>query len=733
MTPIINEIKNAFTKDNLKYDLPAGLVVFLVALPLCLGISMASGVPLFSGLITGIIGGMIVSMLSGSALSVSGPAAGLTIIVLNALHTLGSYKAFLLAVLIAGILQVVLGYLKAGNIGKFFPASVIKGMLAAIGIILILKQIPHALGYDKDYEGDFAFFQTDKENTLTEILAAMNKFNPGAILIGLISVAILVLWDRPFFKKFRIVPGPLIVVLISVLINKTYMILDSPLLIEEEHLVNIPLTGSIGEFFSHFTLPDFAQLKNKDVYLTAITLTLVASIETLLSVEAIDKLDPEKRTTPNNRELKAQGIGNIISGLIGGLPMTAVIVRGSANIDSGAKSKASSFFHGCFLLLSVIFIPSLINMIPLSALAAILLMTGYKLTKVSLFKEIYQQGSQHFIPFLVTIIAILFTDLLIGISIGMVVGALFILKRSAGNSFFLHKKEFAKGNSYSLILSEEVTFLNKAAIAEVLESFTPHSNVVIDGAKSKFIDDDVLEIINDYKTKALKKNIKVEVLGMSVGLKNLKKNTISSPEYHYQELFTNNRKWVESKLELDPDYFIKLNEGQEPFYLLIGCSDSRVHPNEITGTEPGEMFTHRNIANLVLDSDENLLSVIQYSIEVLKIKHIIVCGHYGCGGIKGAIDGGLSGPIDHWLQNVRDTIDIYKLQLESIEDPLERNDKLVEFNVAEQVNNLYNNAIIRKSLAQGSNLKIHGWVYDMRRGVIKELELDANKILLKEV
>ena len=515
-------------------------------------------------------------------------------------------------------------------------------------------------------------------------------------------------------------------------LNKLYSSFGSSLEIQNEHLVNIPMTANIMEFFSHFTMPDFNQLTNVKIYTTAITLTLVASIETLLSVEAIDKLDPEKRTTPSNRELKAQGIGNIISGLIGGLPMTAVIVRGSANIDSGAKSKASSFFHGCFILLSVIFISRLINLIPLSALAAILLMTGYKLTKVKLFYTIYQQGKEHFIPFVITILAILFTDLLKGIGVGMVVGALFILKRSAGNSFYLHTKKFLKGNSYSLLLSEEVTFLNKAAIAEILESFPANSNVVIDGAKSKFIDDDVMEIIRDYKLKAEKKNIKVAIIGMNVGVKNVKLSTVSAHEYNYQELFTKNRKWVESKLEQDSDYFLKLNEGQEPSYLLIGCSDSRVHPNEITGTGPGEMFTHRNIANLVLQSDENLLSVIQYSVEVLKIKHIIVCGHYGCGGIKVALDGGLTGPINHWLQNVRETIAIYKDELNSIEDPVEKNDKLVEFNVAEQVNNLYNNSIIRRALAMGNEIKIHGWVYDIRHGIIKELELDSNKILMKQ-
>ncbi len=503
---------NSYIK-SFKYDLPAGLVVFLVALPLCLGIALASGAPLFSGLITGIIGGVVVGFLSGSQLSVSGPAAGLTVIVLTAINNLGSYEAFLLAVVFAGILQIVFGLIKAGTLANFFPSSVIKGMLAAIGIILILKQIPHAFGYDEDYVGDFAFEQGDKENTFTEILNLLYKSHPGAIVISLISLAILILWERPFLRKLKVIPGPLVVVFAGIILNTFIFGSHDVYGLAGNHLVNIPIVNNAQEFLNLFILPDFSQIMNKNVYFTGATIAIIASIETLLSTEAVDKLDPKKRQTPPNRELMAQGTGNIISGLLGGIPMTAVIVRGSANVNSGAKTKMSAIFHGLLLLFSFLLIPVTINQIPLAALAAILLMTGYKLNKVSLYQEMYRAGYDRLIPFIITIIAIVLTNLLVGIGIGVAVSVFILLMRNMKNTSSFNK-EIDEKNTIQIVLSEEMSFLNKGSIQKTLMELPENSSIIIDGSKSKYIDYDVLEVIYDFCENARYKKINVELINI---------------------------------------------------------------------------------------------------------------------------------------------------------------------------------------------------------------------------
>lgn len=496
---------------TVKSDLPSGLVVFLVALPLCLGIALASGAPLFSGLITGIVGGVVVALVSGSQLAVSGPAAGLTVIVLQAITDIGSYPGFLVAVVLAGVLQLVLGFVKAGTIGNYFPSSVIKGMLAAIGVILIMKQIPHAIGYDADYEGDFQFDQPDHENSFSALISALEKMSGGAAIISVLSMAVLILWNRIRIKQISMIPAPLVVVIIGIGLNVLFMNYIPQLALNENHLVTVPVAKSATEFISFFTLPDFSFLTNATVYRAAVTLAIVASIETLLSVEAVDKLDPHRRNTPTNRELKAQGVGNIISGFIGGLPMTAVIVRGSANINAGAESKMSSFFHGLFLLLSAIFIPTVINLIPFASLAAILLVTGYKLTRVSLYRDMYKTGFDQFLPFIITVIAIVFTDLLIGIGIGLAFGVFFILKRNMQNTYSYNKNTHNPNEPVVLVLSEEVSFLNKASILETLDNLPRNAQVVIDGSRSSYIDYDVLEVIDDFKKNAHYKNIRVEL------------------------------------------------------------------------------------------------------------------------------------------------------------------------------------------------------------------------------
>lgn len=493
-------------------DAPAGIVVFLVALPLCLGIALASGAPLFSGVIAGIVGGLVVGSLSGSHLSVSGPAAGLTVIVLNAITDLGTFETFLLAVFLAGVIQVILGIIKAGIIGHFFPSSVIKGMLSAIGLILILKQIPHALGDDQNYEGDEAFLQFDGENTFTEIALAIQNIELGAFIICAISIAILILWETRIFKNFnwtRVVPGPLVAVVFGIFANSILYAKAIPsLFLTGKHLVSLPKIESATDFFNELTLPDFSQITNPDVLIVALTIAIIASLETLLSLDAVDKLDPYRRIAPASRELWAQGAGNMISGLIGGLPVTAVIVRSTANISSGAKTKVSAVFHGFLLLSSVTLFPRVLNLIPLSALAAVLLMVGYKLAKPSLFKSVYKQGMDQFLPFVITILAILFTDLLVGITIGICVGLFFVIKANLHQAITVKKID---DKSSIITLEKDVSFLNKAFLRLTLKKIPANSTLIVDETESIFIDHDIAETIDDFLLTAENKNITVEI------------------------------------------------------------------------------------------------------------------------------------------------------------------------------------------------------------------------------
>lgn len=512
-------MKSSSMLKEVKNDLPASIVVFFVALPLCLGIALASGAPLFSGIISGIIGGIVVGAASGSRLGVSGPAAGLAVIVLSAISVTfnGSYETFLLAVVLAGVIQVILGFLRAGFIGYFFPSSVIKGMLTGIGLLIILKQIPHALGWDKDVEGDDAFLQADGGNTLGSIGKAFEYVTPGAVLIAVVSVAILILWDKVLSKKhkiFQLLQGPIVVVIFGIIANYCFQqgILNFSL--KDDQVVRLPVPDSIGGFFNQFTFPKLSAFANPDVYKIAFIIAIVGSLETLLSVEATDKLDPMKGITPTNRELKAQGLGNIISGLIGGLPITQVIVRSSANITFGAKTKMSAILHGFLLLISAISIASLLNMIPLASLAAILLMVGYKLAKPSLFIQMYKLGWEQFIPFTMTVVAILATDLLKGITVGILFGIFYTLRHSYRNSH--HMKNVVTTQEgrkvHHLVLAEEVSFFNKASVIKALDAIPSGSKVIIDCTNSKSIAYDVVELIQEFKTNARSKKIAVETV-----------------------------------------------------------------------------------------------------------------------------------------------------------------------------------------------------------------------------
>ncbi len=498
--------------SNIKGDLSAGLVVFLIAVPLCLGIALASGAPLFSGMIAGIVGGIVIGFFSGSHLSVSGPAAGLTAIVLAAVTKLGAFDAFLLAVVLAGAMQLILGYLRAGVVANYFPSNVITGMLTAIGVIIILKQIPHAFGYDADSEGDFAFIQTDGENTFSALLGTLNHIHPGAIIITIVSVLILLFWSK--IPKLKVLPAPLVAVLAGVGLNQLFIAAGSKLGLAQSHLVNLPVAGSFSEFAGQFTLPNFSQLANPDVWVIAVTIAIVATVETLLNLEATDKLDPLKRYSSPNRELKAQGIGNMVSGLIGGIPITSVIVRSSANINAGGRTRLAAIVHGALLLICAALIPVALNKIPLATLAAVLLVTGFKLCKPAIFKQMFSKGKYQWIPFVVTVAVIVFTDLLVGVGVGLAVSILFIMWGNMKSPYFFHKEKYRTGDLFRLELSQEVSFLNKANILLTLDSLPENSTVVIDAGKTLYIDQDVLDIIREFaQIKAPQNKIKVVLKG----------------------------------------------------------------------------------------------------------------------------------------------------------------------------------------------------------------------------
>lgn len=500
---------------NLKSDFASGLVVFLVALPLCLGIALASGAPPLSGIIAGIVGGIVVGLFSNSHLSVSGPAAGLTAIVLTAISDLGAFNIFLTAVFVAGILQVILGFLRAGTISNYIPNNVIEGMLAGIGVIIILKQIPHAVGFDRDYVGDEAFVQADGQNSITELFTLFDYIQPGAVIIALISLAILISWEKvAFLKKLKVIPAALVAVVVSILLNNFFISTGSSLAISQSHLVSLPIPESLSDFSSMFVLPDFGALANQQVWVIGATIAVVASIETLLCIEAADRMDVQKRYTNTNRELKAQGIGNLISALLGGLPMTSVVVRTSANSAAGAKSKMSTIIHGFLLMVSVVSIPFVLNMIPLATLAAVLLMVGYKLAKPAVFVHFFKRGKYQFAPFLATFLAVVFTDLLKGVLLGIAISIIFVLRGNLKRAYNFKEEKIDDGDVIHIELAQEVSFLNKAAIKATLGKIPENARVIINAADTVYISHDVLDLIREFtEINAVEDNIQVTLVG----------------------------------------------------------------------------------------------------------------------------------------------------------------------------------------------------------------------------
>ncbi|EDL60197.1 bifunctional SulP family inorganic anion transporter/carbonic anhydrase [Gimesia maris] len=631
-------------------DLTAGLVVFLVALPLCLGIALASGAPLFSGLVSGIIGGIVVGSISGSSTSVSGPAAGLTAIVIAQIAALGSFEAFLLAVMLGGVIQIVLGIVKAGSLSAFFPSSVIKGLLAAIGVILILKQIPHVVGHDSDPEGEMSFTQPDKQNTFSEILTVFEgDIHYGAAVVGLSSIALLVLWGRIKMLKNSVIPGPLMVVLLGVSLHILFQRTGGPWAIEASHLVQIPVAETAGDLLTFLKFPDFTQWANPAIYVAAATIAIVASLETLLNLEAVDKLDPENRNSPSSRELIAQGVGNVTAGMIGGLPVTSVIVRGSVNVNAGAKTKVSCIFHGVLLLISVALIPVYMNMIPLAALAAILLVTGFKLASPALFRQMWSEGRYQFLPFMITLLSIVFTDLLIGILIGLGVSLLFILNSSLRQPIRRIVETHAGGDVLHVELANQVSFLNRAALDTVFNDAPPGTNMLIDASGTDYIDPDILSLIQEFKDKI------GPARGMKVSLRGFRKKYQLNDEIQFADYSTrelkdritpdqvlqilregNERFYTGNRLSRDLGHQVNATAGeQNPLAVVLSCIDSRVPAELVLDLGIGDIFSVRVAGNVIGNKS---LGSIEYGVAVVGVKLVLVLGHTRCGAVTSTVE-----------------------------------------------------------------------------------------------
>lgn len=728
---------NSISLSNLRYDLPAGLVVFLVALPLCLGIALASGAPLFSGIIAGMVGGVVVGALSGSHTSVSGPAAGLSAIVLSAIVSLNNFEVFLLAVVIAGLLQVGLGLFKAGAIADFMPSNVIKGLLAAIGIILILKQIPHLFGYDADAIGDFSFYQLNNENTFSAILSAFSSIQIGATIIGLVSIALMLVWDKTPLKKINLLPAPLIVVALGVILNQLFVASYPEIAIQQEHLVTLPIVSGDGSILDLFTTPDFSAITNISMWKVALTLALVASLETLLTLEATDKLDPLKRQSPPNRELFAQGVGNTFAGLIGGIPITSVIVRSSANINAGSVSKVSAIFHGILLLICAFAVPNLINLIPLSSLAAILILTGYKLAKISIFKDMFARGWNQFLPFIITVLAIVFTDLLIGIGIGLVFSLFYILMSNFRNPFDFVKNDYHTGEIIRLELSPQVSFFNKPSIQNTFDQIPNDSEMVIDATYSDFIDYDVMEAIEEFRDIAPTRNINLSLIGfkdeykmadhikyVQVLTEEMQQN-LTPPEV-LEILRKGNERFQKGNISVkDLNHQVKLTANhQYPMAAILGCIDSRVSNELIFDLGLGDLFSVRVAGNVVND---DVLGSLEYACKHAGAKLILVLGHTGCGAVKAACDYVESGHITQLLHKIQTAVESEQT---ITENRTSKNyafvRKVTDTNVAFSVEQILQRSEILSEMWRNEEIEIVGATYDVKTGAVDFV--DSGKI-----
>jgi carbonic anhydrase/SulP family sulfate permease len=735
-----------FKPSNLAKDIPAGLVVFLVALPLCLGISLASNAPLAAGIIAGIVGGLVVGVLSGSSTSVTGPAAGLTAVVASQIAELGSFQAFLVAVIVAGALQIVFGILKGGFLASFFPSSVVKGLLAAIGIIIILKQLPHLVGYDANPVGDTDFCQADDKNTFTELPAALQMFLPGAATIGLLSLGLLVVWGKVSWLQKSPIPGPLVAVLFGTAVNLVLIQMGHPWAIAPTHLVQVPVAEGASGFLQLFSFPDFSALAKPALYGAAVTLAVIASLETLLTIEAVDKIDPQQRKSPANRELLAQGAGNMVSGFLGGLPMTSVIVRSGANLNAGAQTKISAIFHGVLLLGCVALLPRWLNQIPLCVLAAVLIVTGYKLASPKVIGQMWSAGKYQFLPFAVTVVAIVLTNLLTGILIGLGISLLFILRSNFRRSIHQVMEKHIHGDILRVELAPQVSFFNRAALQKILMEAPRGAKVQIDARNCDFIDPDILDLLTDFKEVTSKAHgVEVSLVGFKKKYEKLQED-LTFVDYSSREvqqslkpaevlqiLKDGHERFLAGK-PLVRDLRRQAGataKGQFPIAAVLGCIDSRSPVEHIFDLGVGDAFVARVAGNVAKDK---MIGSMEFACGVAGAKLLLVLGHTSCGAVKAAVELKVAGKsaaeatgcdhLDTLVDIIQRSIDPSQLKdFSNLADDKKKAfvDEVARKNVLNNMTYLRQNSGMLDRLSRENKIMIVGAVYDVNTGKVNFL------------
>ena len=735
-----------FKPSNLAKDIPAGLVVFLVALPLCLGISLASNAPLAAGIIAGIVGGLVVGVLSGSSTSVTGPAAGLTAVVASQIAELGSFQAFLVALIVAGALQIVFGLLKGGFLASFFPSSVVKGLLAAIGIIIILKQLPHLVGYDANPVGDTDFCQADQKNTFTELPAALQMFLPGAAMIGLLSLGLLVVWGKVSWLQKSPVPGPLVAVLFGTAANLLLMQMGHPWAIAPTHLVQVPVAEGASGFLQLFSFPDFSALAKPAVYGAAVTLAVIASLETLLTIEAVDKIDPQQRKSPANRELLAQGAGNMVSGFLGGLPMTSVIVRSGANLNAGAQTKISAIFHGVLLLGCVALLPRWLNQIPLCVLAAVLIVTGYKLASPKVIGQMWSAGKYQFLPFAVTVVAIVLTNLLTGILIGLGISLLFILRSNYRRSIHQVMEKHVHGDVLRVELAPQVSFFNRAALQKILMDAPRGTKVQIDARNCDFIDPDILDLLTDFKEVTSRAHgVEVSLVGFKKKYEKLQED-LTFVDYSSREvqqslkpaevlqiLKDGHERFLAGK-PLVRDLRRQAGAtatGQFPIAAVLGCIDSRAPVEHIFDLGVGDAFVARIAGNVARDK---MIGSLEFACGVAGAKLLMVLGHTSCGAVKASVELKVAGKtaseatgcdhLDELVGIIQGSIDSSQLKdFSNWADDKKRGfvDEVARKNVVNTMNYIREKSGILDRLVRENKIMVVGAVYDVNTGKVEFL------------
>lgn len=733
-TKIIKNIRKLriYNKRYLKFDIVAAIVGFLVAIPLCLGISLASGVPLFSGLLSGIIGGIVVGSISGSQISISGPAAGMAAVVVTSIAQLGDFNGFLLALALAGCLQILMGVFKAGFIADYVPTNVVQGLLCAVGILLIIKQLPLAFTHSADFnELKTHLLETTEGITLSPLLAIKNHINSGATCITFISLLILIYFNNTKNKLLKDIPAPIIVVIVGVFLNELFLWMDSNLIQDSPQLVNIPNTNGLHEFFSQLQFPDWNSWVNPQVYLYALILSVAASLEALLNFKGGEKLDKKKRHSSSNQELIAQGVGNLTAGIFGGIPITAVVVRTSINIESGAKTKISTILQGLFILLAIMLLPTALNKIPLCSLAAILIYTGYKLNKPSFYYKIYCQGSDRFIPFLITVISIIAFNLLVGIIIGLVCSLFYILKNSSLARIDIIKEIYPKGETGRLILPQTMTFLNKASLVAELNSIPKYSRLIIDARHTQFIDKEILELLKDFRDEqAPSKQIALNLTGFKdqydihdyidfINVTTYDVQSNLSPAEVLKILHEGNQRFLlDTRIHRTNQIDVKLTaKMQHPIAVVLGCIDSRVPIETVFDMSLGDMFCIRIAGNVIND---DILASIEYACKVVGAKLILVLGHTRCGAIQSACDDIKQGHITQLLAKIKPAI-----AAETITDT-NRNgqntsfvNQVTKLNVANTLKEIYLKSPILRDMIDENQIGMAGAVYNVQSGHVE--------------